>query len=241
MKTKLSISLTSFGVAFFLGTVFVKTVAGQTVPIVSMNPITQYAFNEQHGDGMVGWIFNLQRTITIDQVGWYDDGQDGLSRAFQVGLWQDLNGTNTDNGFQGTDPNSIIGDPVNGLTIPRGTSASLNGAYRVVNLSSPLTLAPGNYELGGLDTAGATDPIRFMGNYYQPYCIAGMSEGPFFCAWGGPDTTTHLQVTHDVYLADGLELGPMLFATVPEPSALALAGLGAVALLASLQHRRRLL
>jgi hypothetical protein len=32
--------------------------AGQNVPIVSVNPATQYTFNEQHGNGMVGWVFN---------------------------------------------------------------------------------------------------------------------------------------------------------------------------------------
>ena len=185
MKTKLNIYSMFFTVALFLGLVFVKPVAGQTVPIVSMNPVTQYQFNEAHGNGMVGWVFGLQQTITVNQVGWYDDGQDGLSRPFQVGLWQDLGATDPHNGFQGTNSNSIIGDPANGITIPDGTSASLNGAYRVVNLASPLTLAPGVYELAGLDTVSTTDPIHWMGNDYQAYAIPGLTQGTFFWAWGG--------------------------------------------------------
>lgn len=199
------------------------------MPIVSANPANQYTFNEAHGNGMVGWTFNLQQTMTVNQVGWYDDGQDGLSRDYQIGLWEDLTGTPDSllvyGIFQASSPYSIIGDPVDGITIPAGMSASLNGAYRVVNLPSPVTLVPGNYELGGLDTANTTDPIRYLyGQYQSP--VEGMTQGPFFYAGLGQQTTT-LGPTQSLYLAYGLELGPMLFTTVPEPSTLGLLILGA--------------
>ena len=226
MRTHRKNNLTTLSAAILFGLFFAKMAVGQgtSAPIVSVNPTTQYTFNEDHGDGMVGWVFNLQQTTTVNQVGWYDDGQDGLSRNYQIGLWQDLTGT-ADSilvycNFQTTNPHSIIGDPVHGITIPGGTSASLNGAYRVVNLPSPITLVPGNYELGGLDTVGTADPIRYLfGQYQSP--VAGMTQGPFFYAGIGQPTAT-FGITQYLYLANGLELGPMLFTAVPEPNTLGL-------------------
>lgn len=222
--------LTAVRLATLFCLFFTKTVVGQGqfVPIVSVDPATQYSFNETHGDGMVGWVFNLQQTVIVNQVGWYDDGYDGLSRDYQIGLWQDLVGTPDSLLvgciFQTSNPYSIVGDPVNGITIPAGTSASLNGAYRVVNLPSPITLVPGNYELGGLDTASTIDPIRYLiGRHESP--VAGMTQGPFFYAYLGQPATS-LQPTQSLYLLDGLELGPMLFTAVPEPSTLGLLILG---------------
>ena len=218
-KTHLGGSLATCTVTIVLRLFFSGTAVGQGTfaPIVSVNPATQYSFNEEHGNGMVGWVFNLQQAVTVTQVGWYDHGQDGLSRSFQIGLWQDLTGSPDSIlvycNFQTTNPYSIIGDPVNGITIPAGTTASLNGAYRVVNLPTPLTLPPGNYELGGLDTASTTDPIRYLlGQYQSP--VAGMTQGPFFYADMGQPTTA-LRTTQYLYLANGLELGPMLFTAVP--------------------------
>lgn len=232
MKTSTNISLAPISVAILLGIAFARPVAGQTVPIVSVNPATQYSFNEAHGNGMVGWVFNLQQATTVYQVGWYDDGQNGLSRDYQIGLWQDLTGTPDSIlvycNFQTSNPYSIIGDPVDGITIPGGTSASLNGAYRVVDLPFPITLAPGNYELGGLDTANTTDPIHYLyGQYQSP--VSGMTQGPFFYA-GMSQPTSALVPTQYLYLANGLELGPMLFAAAPEPSVGMITGLGALAM-----------
>ncbi len=221
MKTHLGGNLATFTVVIVLRLFFSGTAVGQGTfaPIVSVDPATQYSFNEEHGNGMVGWVFNLQQAVTVTQVGWYDHGQDGLSRSFQIGLWQDLTGS-ADSilvycNFQTSNPYSIIGDPVNGITIPAGTSASLNGAY-----------PPGNYELGGLDTASTTDPIRYLyGQYQSP--VAGMTQGPFFYAgMPGQPTTATLRATQYLYLANGLELGPMLFTAVPEPNTLGLLVLG---------------
>jgi hypothetical protein len=219
-------SITFLNVAILLGLAYAGAAAaqGQYGPIVSVNPATDYWFNEQHGDGMVGWVFNLQQPVTVNQVGWYDDGQDGLSRSFQIGLWQDLTGS-ADSilvycHFQTSNPYSIIGDPDEGITIPAGTTASLNGAYRVVNLPWPITLAPGNYELGGLDSASTADPIRYLyGRHETP--VPGMTQGPFFYA-DPLFRNSAFGPTESLYLADGLEMGPMLFATVPEPSMLCL-------------------
>jgi hypothetical protein len=140
----------------------VSLAAASPAPIVNIHPSTDVpkpfpGFDEAHGDGMVGWNFQLLVPFTITQVGWYDQDADGLSRAFQVGLWQ------TDPGlppFWGWHGSSMIGDPDKGLTIPTTTNAALVGVWRVVDLTEPLPLQPGFYQLGGLESRGTADVIK---------------------------------------------------------------------------------
>jgi hypothetical protein len=198
-------------------------------PIVGVDPSTQ-TWNEVHGNGMVGWTFNLQSPLTVTAVGWYDDGQNGLSRPFQVGLWQDLSG----NFAPGSNPRQLLGSPSEGITFASGTSASLQGSWRVLPLSSPLTLDPGNYQLGGLDTAATSDNIEYVGvGGFFPYppVLPGLTIGQFFYAAMAPSSTFQVTYNDKFYLHDGLELGPMLFADVPEPCSVGLIGLGMVMVL----------
>lgn len=234
--------------AIFTGLMSSHSAYCDSAPIVDLDPSTQvvsgtpgpgqyWGFNEAHGNGMVGWTFNLQQALTITAVGWYDDGHDGLSRAFKVGLWQDLTGY-----FDpGSTPAQLLGSPANGITIPAGTTPSLQGSWRVVPLPIPLNLLPGNYELGGLDTAATPDVIKYIladGGVPIPPTTPGLTIQQFFYAFdgGGPST---FQVVNNryFYLANGLELGPMLFTNIPEPSAVALVGFGAVGLV--ILRRRR--
>jgi hypothetical protein len=206
-------------------------VSGVLGPIVDVDPSNQ-TWNEMHGNGMVGWTFNLLQPLTVTAVGWYDDGQDGLSRAFQVGLWQALTGYFA----PGSTPPQLLGTPSDGITIPGGTTASLQGSWRVVPLSSPLTLAPGNYEIGGLDTATTSDKIKYVGVgglWPYPPVWPGLTIRQFFYAAlpSTPPPTFQVNYNDRFYLADGLELGPMLFTSIPEPRSLVLVGLGAVILL----------
>lgn len=225
-----------FSTTLVLGLLLAGSATGQGVSIVNIDPATQYDFNEIHGNGMVGWNFYVTQPITITQVGWYDDAQNGLTRDFQIGLWQDLSRSSGDGGFFGTNPNSLIGDPIDGLTIPGGTGASLNGAWRVVDLVAPLTLIPGSYQLGGLDTASTSDPIRYQLAGMNPP-IPGVTIGCFFYAGSGFTPTTTLGLTHEYYVASGLELGPMLFTSVPEPVSGILIVVGALVLFC---HRPRM-
>src|SRR5215471_8623259 len=101
----------SFCVAIFL--LLPWRVCAQSIPLVSINPSSQVAdppgpgqyfgFNEAHEDGMLGWGFTLLQPVTVTQIGFYDEGQDGLSRACQVGLW----------GAAG----QLLGQPTAGITI----------------------------------------------------------------------------------------------------------------------------
>jgi len=209
----------------FALSVFPLHSADAASPIVSI-PQAAWDFyasglgSESHGDGMVGWTFYVTNPVTVTQIGWHDRGGDGLSRAFQVGLWQATSG-----GFSaGSSVVELLGTAGSGLIIPGGTEAILNGYFRVVDLAVPIVLQPGSYQIAGLDTASTTDPITYMwdgglGIYDTP----DVSVGAFF--YGNmtgsgyppmPSGFTWVDSSH-FYLASGLEMGPMLF-VVPEAS-----------------------
>lgn len=210
---------------------------GVVVPVVNIDPSIvpsqQNGFNESHGDGMVGWLFTITQNTTITKVGWYDDGGDGLARAYQVGLWKDTTGQGTWNGgfAAGSNPTQLLGIPALGLSIPAGTNTELVGSdWRVVTLNTPLVLTPGSYELAGLDTVASTDVIKYVASYptRPTNNIPGDFGETFFWAYG---PTNHANFgfvdNQSFYLAGGLELGPMLFVDVPEPSSLGLLVVGA--------------
>lgn len=206
-------------------------VAAFTVPD---SYFTTRGFNEAHGNGMIGWTFQVDDAITVTQIGWYDQGQDGLSRSYQVGLWQSAGGINFTSGMP-----SLVGSTTTGLVIPGGTSATLNGLFRVVDLESPLILQPGIYQIGGLDTATTTDPIRYF--HWSEFFLDPPSEitlrNFFYAASTSATPGFHSVPTSQFHLEHGIEAGPMLF-VVPEPSGVHMAGLGGMILCA---RRRRCL
>ena len=218
------------------------------LPFVNIDPSTQVVpppagpgqfpgFNEAHGDGVVGWGFQLERPVTVNQVGWYDDGQDGLTRSFEVGLWQGYP-TSQNNYFLP----QLLGDPTFGIYIPAGTTAALENSWRVIDLATPLELQPGFYTLGGMDTATTADPIKYLqlpsgSTFAPPTALTGYNAeiGWFFYSRSGGDVP-FFTAPHDFYPLDGLELGPMLFISVPEPSSLALLVIAFAGLLVFYRH-----
>jgi hypothetical protein len=225
-------------------------------PLLNINPATQvshqnkisgppgqyWGFNEDHGDGMVGWTFTLTQPTIIWQVGWYDADRDGLSRDYQVGLWTDVGDyLNPKAGKE------LLGWLGEGIMIPAGTPARLIGCWRVVDLPEPLLLLPGYYVLGGLDTSATTDTMVYaLMDFHEtdPDLTGGrLRIGPFFYGYGDPlgGTEFHQPQFGSFYLENGLELGPMLFFNAPylepEPSTLLIVAVALPALL--LRQRRR--
>lgn len=190
--------------------------------------------SEAHGNGMVGYVFRLEQAVTVTQLGWYDAQGDGLSRAFQVGLWKSLTGFNFS-------PASLIGNANTGISIPSGTTAALNGVWRMIDLPSPLMLEPGFYQIGGLDTAATTDPIVYISQNFSYEMLANSNAwvGPFFySATTSSAPGFHVTDSNHFYLASGLELGPMLF-IIPEPPGACLSVVGVGGLL--LRRRRKIM
>lgn len=198
--------------------VFHLSSVSAATPIVS---ITQSAWDYSGSglveDGMVGWTFYVSNSVTVTQIGWFDEGGDGLSRAIQVGLWQA-----TSEGFSADGSVvELLGTAGSGLFIPGGTAAQLNGYFRVVDLAVPIELQPGSYQIAGLITASTADPTTFMWDGgHGIFNTPDVSVGPFFY---GIMTESEIPSgftwvdSSNFYLASGLEMGPMLFA-VPEAS-----------------------
>ncbi|MCW1886928.1 hypothetical protein OKA04_19465 [Luteolibacter flavescens] len=178
---------------------------------------------EAHGDGMVGFTFQVLTTVTVTSVGWYDHDADGLSQAYQVGLWS------SSTGFQPGQPvEALLG--TSGVTIP--AAGTLEGSWRVLELSTALVLQPGvSYQLAGLDSAASTDPIRYISQVADEYSNEFTSVGQFFYHATGTPSEFGVTTNDRFYLASGFQLGPMLFTNVPEPSSCALAAIGLTAVL----------
>lgn len=179
------------------------------VPILGIDPVGGLV--EPHHDGTVGWYFQLTQPVTVLQVGWYDDGGDGLSRPFEVGLWQLLG---YDAQWQPIYA-QILGNPQTGLFIPGGTSAPLVGSWRVQDLPQPLQLPVGNYILAGVDTQTTTDPVSYK--QCSPNQSAQLSQNRLVVGsdCSGPGG---FAVPNFFDLASGLDMGPMLMIDVPEIS-----------------------
>lgn len=204
-----------------------RSASAQDAPIIPFDPAGA-AFDETHGNGMLGYVFRSKVPLHITQVGWYDEGHDGLSTPTQIGLWRDTSNANFDTASV---VSSLLG--ASGVTIPAGGGTALNGDYRVVTLATPLDLPAGTYEIGGLDKATTADVIKYK-NISDP-SLPQLDIGQFFYSGTNPGVT-QLQVTRadHFYLANGLEIGPMLFST-PEPASLALSATAT----AMLVRRRR--
>jgi hypothetical protein len=196
----------------------IPTLLGASVRILNLDPMTQVVngvpgpgqysgFNETHGNGMVGWTFTLQQSVTVTRVAWYDEDQNGLSHQFEVGLWHGSN--------------QLLGDQESGLFIPAGTAAALDGRWRVVDLPNPVELQPGDYVLGGLDSSTSTDVIKYahlLPTDVSDPALTGsrLTVGEFFYA-SIPQPQTGFDQPSNFALLTGLELGPMLYINVPEP------------------------
>ncbi len=96
---------------------------------------------------VIGYKFTVNTDITITALGYFDCGQDGLGYAHEVGIWNE-----NANEWE---------PPLTYLTIPSGTTATLIGQYRYVDLATPLSLTAGNTYKIGAEVQGSQD------NYIQ--------------------------------------------------------------------------
>jgi hypothetical protein len=232
-------------ILMLIGDVSMLRIFGAPLPVIAIDPVNQvsrtpvegqyFGFDETHSDAMIGYTFYLHQAITVSQIGWFDSEQDGLSRPFRVGLWKDLSGATS---WPFIDPRNsvqLLGNSATGITIPGGTLAPLNGVWRVVNLATPLTLQPGGYELAGLDSATRSDAIRYvLGGPSNPYLTIGAPVQSYSAETEG------FHASDSFIAVSGLELGPMLFSNIPEPSSwgLLICGAGTLFLFRLMQRQR---
>ncbi len=215
-----------------IGVLFTAGTNAASVPLVNINPATDisnnpgagqfFGFDETNNNGTWGWRFNVISPIVVTDVGWYDKDADGLFHSHLVGLWKsDGQPIPTYQQLLGTFPPFLT----EGITIPSGTAAPLDGPYRKVALPVvPLTLDAGTYILAGTDFTNSPDAIRYGLDRLSPFFPHTMPTDPRIdLGQPGSSQGTGFQVPNLFLLLDGVELGPMLFVLpVPEPSTIAL-------------------
>jgi Domain of unknown function (DUF4082) len=109
-------------------------------PALTFNPAGDSSGTENNQS--VGWEFNVLTSITVTGLGWYDQGGDGLQMAHTVGIW-DSSGTLLTSGL-----------------VAAGITDPLDGMFRTDSIAS-LTLAPGEYIVGGQNFSSDTEQLAF--------------------------------------------------------------------------------
>ena len=102
------------------------------------------------GGYTVGWSFHLTSQITVQSLGWFDAGSDGLTSAHTVGLF--------------TRPASGAGTLLSSVVVNSGDSLINGFRYTPV---SPFALMPGDYVVAGTSGSDA----------FQTFCT-GLTTAP---------------------------------------------------------------
>jgi hypothetical protein len=181
------------------------------------------------GQDTVGWDFTVTQPISINALGFYDEGANGLVASHEVGLWD--GGTQTLLASATVDPGDLAG-PMFPVT------ATVNGQFIFDTFigGGSLMLMPGTtYVLGAYIPAGTsaaqTDGYRssVTAPNFDPGIVFGMARRD--TAGTAPGLTFP-----DVATAGNGRFGPNIGFIVPGPSSIAFIGLGA---LAYTRRRRR--
>src|ERR1700712_1317785 len=176
-------------------------------------------------NGTYGFAFTLQDAETVRAMGVYDDGQDGLLGAADVGVWdQDGN---------------LLAE----TSISAGTSGQLIGAFRYAGIAPLTLLAQTAYFVGGFQPS---DPITSfnIGNLFSgPAGVAAIDPNIVSIfdyeavggslAWPYPNT---LGIADGAYLAANFTTDFVPIPS-PEPASLAITATG-LAGMTSLYRRK---
>ncbi len=174
--------------------------------------------NRNDFGGTVGIEFTVGATaINVTALGFEDAGLDGLGTAHQVGLWE-----------------VTSGNLLASVTVPAGIGATVNDAWRYVDLGAPIALTSGAaYRLGGEVFNGGdfwSDSNVFPAAFSSDPAVSISGIGNVYAAGGFGSIPTSNGAFNTV---SETRWGPgnALFEPIPEPSTLVLAALGLLGLM----------
>jgi hypothetical protein len=211
------------GNRLMFGMQFVRSVVaiGATSLPLTLSATPALTFNESTGGTAnnaphtVGWQFDVEASVIVNGLGWYDQGADGLSTEHRLGLW------------------SPSGDLLVEATVATGNVAPLDGQFRTVSIA-PITLPIGaGYVIGGLNQLANTERLACgssSGTCANSLVLSVDPRISFVGAMFGSEAAGFSRPTTAPAGAEGF-FGPS-FSIVPEPTSallLAIAICGAIA------------
>jgi hypothetical protein len=192
--------------------------AGQARASLALTFVESTGTSGANQNQSVGWQFDVLSQITVTGLAWYDEGQDGLFLSHTVGIW------------------NPSGNLLVSVTVPAGTTAPLDGIFRVQAVT-PITLQPGTgYIVGGENFSANTE--RLADNVVQSvdprinYVHATFSNFS-----SGLTRPTLFSTAFNGFYGVNFQLEPS--AAVPEPSTLVSATFVALMFAAYARRRRR--
>jgi len=118
-----------------------------------------------------GWSFTANQNIMVDELGFFDNGSDGLVSSHNVGIW------------------SISGSLITSATVPSGTAGILQSGFRFVDISDVQLYAGQTYVIGGKLVANA-DPTVWQASSFSTIpeitygtCMFSNSTDPLVFPW----------------------------------------------------------
>ena len=159
-----------------------------------------------------GWSFTVNNTITINGMGIWDNGSNGIGPSTQVGIW--------------TSSGSLLGSTTVSNTSSVVASASNQGSWLMETIAA-LTLSPGDYLLGAVFFGNT--PLAQIGSTFTN--IADITVGGGVRHGNSNGGLAAPLVNHS-----SLIFGPTMHLQdanqVPEPTGLALVSLGLLCVVA---------
>lgn len=170
--------------------------------------LTEIIFEYDGSTWTLGWKFSVTAPTSIEALGVYDSGQDGLAGPAQVGLWLASGGA-----------------PLVQTTIAAGTDAALDGYFRFAPVSST-ALTPGiEYIVGAHLDGDATSLFGGNGIVDPRVSVIDVRYSSFGSGFGFPDQTD-LGTDGAAFLGGNFQL-----TAVPLPAAAWLFGSGVIGML----------
>ncbi len=171
------------------------------LPVATFSPTLSTIGHSQASATTLGWAFNVNQTITVTELGYFDSGSDGLYEEHAVGIF---------------DRNGIL---LSSAIIPSGTLGQLSDGFRYVEVTQ-FSLLPGSYTAAATIGASAGDPLPYFGTFTTisqisiPEGASRYTEAGTYTSLSYPDLKWPVNNPYPFYLGPNFQI-----ASVPLPAA----------------------
>ena len=201
------------------------TPANASAALIQALDFTGGSLAQSNANSTLGWEFRLSTTVTVTELGFFDEGGAGLADSHQLGLWTS-GGTLL--------ASTTIGSGLSGTAVVSGSGF---GSFRYTPITA-VVLTPGDYVLGA--SYGSDDFL-----YLLTSSVATAAGIEYLL--GRQENGSGFTFPSVIVIGDrGAQsfFGPNLRfsiddVAVPEPGTLALAGAALVPLVMIVQRRKR--